>query len=202
MSADEPLPDRPIDATSPLLTPEEEAAFMRALATQRQAVEERFRAPAPMSPFVRRAVITLLLVLTAAAGRAGYVSYRAFAEARIAGPIAADLRAIRAAAIQIATVNGAWPSDAAPGEVPPALVPVLGARPFARGPVPYDWDVVTVDSAGATSTVAMITAHVTSPAVSRALQGHLGNEPHRVTAAGVALIVSGTGALPAAAPPR
>lgn len=44
---DDPLPDRPIDANAPLLTPEEEAAYMQALAYQKKVVEERFKAPPP-----------------------------------------------------------------------------------------------------------------------------------------------------------
>lgn len=44
---DEPLPDRPMDKDAPLLTPEEEAAYMEALAYQQKVVEERFKAPPP-----------------------------------------------------------------------------------------------------------------------------------------------------------
>jgi hypothetical protein len=44
---DEPLPNRPMDANAPLLTPEEEAAYMEALAVQKKVVEERFKPPPP-----------------------------------------------------------------------------------------------------------------------------------------------------------
>jgi hypothetical protein len=47
---DEPLPNRPMGKGAPLLTPEEEAAYMEALAYQKRVVEERFKAPPPKAP--------------------------------------------------------------------------------------------------------------------------------------------------------
>lgn len=44
---EEPLPNRPMDKDAPLLTPEEEAAYMEALAFQKKVVEERFKPPPP-----------------------------------------------------------------------------------------------------------------------------------------------------------
>jgi hypothetical protein len=144
------------------------------------------------------AIFSLLVV--AALGRAGYEKYLVYKQGAVAGPIAADLRAIRTTAFQVATISG-WPADAALGVVPPALVSALGSTPFAREGVPYDWDLVMVDSAGTLVPVPMISARTTDPVILAGLQRRLRDEPIFVTDNGVTLIVSGASALVVAATP-
>jgi hypothetical protein len=154
-----------------------------------------------VSPATRRFGVMVVVLLVAIAARVTYAKYHEWNEARAAAPIHRDLLAIRGAALQVASTSGTWPEESPAGVVPERLVPIVGAVPFIRAGVTYDWDLTYVDSAGTLLPVALVTARHKSPIVRRALQRRLQEEPHFVTDDAVTLLVGGRGALTTAATP-
>jgi len=127
-------------------------------------------------------LLTVMIVIGLLAGIAllRYIDLRHRARAAEA---AADLDAVRLAAYGAWYETGAWPGDAGPGVVPPALMPYLPANfRFDKPEYTLDWENFVPPGGGPSGGMQLgVVVTSSDPRLQRALAQTLGNKGPFVT---------------------